>query len=72
MPPNDTIMNQSCIKFTRSAPSFQNLNCQNQQNREQLNLISSYFDMTQVYGLDSKKSKALRSFINGTMLTSYV
>ena len=70
MPVNDTIMDQPCIKVTRSAPSFQNLNCQSQERREQLNLISSYFDLSQVYGIDLKKSLLLRSFINGTLLTS--
>ena len=70
MPTGDTVMNQSCIQFTRSSPSFQNVNCQNQTYREQLNLISSYLDCSQIYGSTVNISNSLRAFVNGTLKTS--
>lgn len=63
-------MNQTCIQFTRSSPTFQNVNCATQSYREQLNAISSYLDGSQIYGTSLAISKSLRAFVNGTMLTS--
>jgi peroxidase len=63
-------MNQSCIQFTRSSPTFSNVNCVNQTYREQLNAISSYLDGSQIYGSTLAVSQSLRAFVNGTMTTS--
>jgi len=63
-------MNQSCIQFTRSSPTFSNVNCVNQTYREQLNAISAYLDGSQIYGSTLAISRSLRAFVNGTMITS--
>ena len=70
MPSGDTVMNQACIQFTRSSPSFQNVNCQNQTYREQLNAISSYLDCSQIYGSTVNISNSLRTFVGGKLKTS--
>lgn len=63
-------MNQTCIQFSRSSPTFQNVNCVNQTYREQLNAISSYLDGSQIYGSSLAVSQSLRAFVNGTLKTS--
>ncbi len=63
-------MNQSCIQFTRSSPTFSNVNCVNQTYREQLNAISAYLDGSQIYGSTLAISQSLRAFVNGTLTTS--
>ena len=61
-----------CLNFTRSSPTFPTLDCSlaSKNYREQLNLISSFFDGTQIYGDSLEKSKSLRSFIGGQLKTS--
>ena len=61
---------QTCIQFTRSSPSFQSVDCVNQTYREQLNLLSSYLDLSQVYGSSVDISNSLRSFSKGQLKTS--
>ena len=61
---------QICIQFTRSSPSFQSVDCVNQTYREQLNLLSSYLDLSQVYGSSLSISNSLRSFEKGQLRTS--
>ena len=71
MPSGDTAMgSQSCIQFTRSSPSFQSVDCVNQTYREQLNLLSSYLDLSQVYGSNVNISNSLRLFSSGQLKTS--
>ncbi len=38
--------------------------------REQLNLLSSYIDGSQIYGLDSVRASALRKFTGGKIFLS--
>ena len=61
---------QTCIQFTRSSPSFQSVDCVNQTYREQLNLVTSYLDLYQVYGSSASIANSLRTFTNGQMITS--
>ena len=72
IPQGDTAMGggQSCVQFTRSSPSFQSVDCLNQTYREQLNQVSSYLDLSQVYGSSQAISDSLRTFKNGQLLTS--
>jgi hypothetical protein len=72
IPQGDTAMGggQSCVQFTRSSPSFQSVDCLNQTYREQLNQVSSYLDLSQVYGSSRAVSDSLRTFTNGQLLTS--
>lgn len=57
-------MKMSCMKLTRSRSSFPTFDCQLGY-REQLNQLSSFIDGTQIYGLDEKRSKALRLLQGG-------
>ena len=56
--------------MARSSPTFDDINCQKQSNRGQLNLLSSYLDGTQIYGSTVSDSNAIRSFVNGGLATS--
>ena len=72
MPPNDNGINQKCIGFTRSSPSFPTLDCNlvNNKYQEQLNLISSFIDGSQIYGNNQTRSDQLRTMSNGLLRTS--
>ena len=73
MPPNETIITaQSCIPFTRSSPTFARLDCDmaKANYREQLNLATSFLDLSQVYGTTKIKSDDLRLMSNGHLRTS--
>ena len=56
--PND-IMKMSCMRFTRSSAAFSNFDCR-LGHREQLNLLTSFIDGTQIYGPSVSRSKDLR------------
>ncbi len=45
------------------------LDCSSNQ-REQLNIVTSFVDASNVYGSSEETSKSLRSFVNGQLLTS--
>ena len=64
--------NRQCLNFPRSSATFPTLDCSlvTKNYREQLNLLSSYFDGTQIYGDSLEKSKSLRSFLKGQLKTS--
>lgn len=66
-----TISSQNCINFTRSSATFPDFTCKASY-REQTNLISSYIDGTAIYGLDSVRASALRSFTGGNMKDFYL
>ena len=71
IPSGDTVMgSQTCIQFTRSSPSFQSVDCVNQTYREQLNLLSSFLDCSQIYGSTVNISNSLRLFQKGQLKTS--
>ena len=75
IPQDDLILGkfQSCINFTRSSPTFANLDCnlKNKTNyREQLNLVSSFLDASQVYGFNKVKADQLRSKSKGFLRSS--
>ncbi len=74
MPPDEKLMtSRTCLDFTRSSATFPTLDCSvtpAKNFREQLNLISSYFDGTQIYGDSLEKSKTLRAFTGGLLKTS--
>ena len=72
IPPNDTGINQPCIQITRSSASFPTVDCDlsNKKYREQLNLMSSFLDGTQIYGINETRSKWLRTGSKGLLRTS--
>jgi len=64
---------QSCINFTRSSPTFANLDCSLKKTtnyREQLNLVSSFLDASQVYGFNKVTGNQLRSNSKGFLRSS--
>ena len=66
-------MEQACINFTRSSPTFSSLKCdlKNGKNyREQLNLVTSFLDASHVYGNTKVKSDQLRLMSNGLLKTT--
>lgn len=67
-PEGESIMNP-CVKFTRSSSSFPTLKC-NLGYREELNLLTSYLDLSQVYGFSKNTSDELRLFKDGLLKTS--
>lgn len=72
MPSDENIMKQSCMQFTRSSASFPAYNC-NMGYREQLNLLSSHLDGSQIYGENFNVSLDLRLFSGGVcVLLSFV
>jgi peroxidase len=62
-------MKSSCLKFTRSSAAFSTFDCRLGV-REQLNIISSFVDGSQIYGIDAEKSQELRSNVGGKQLTN--
>jgi hypothetical protein len=74
-PPNEKILKntQECINFTRSSPSFPTLDCSltpKTNYTEQLNLVTSYIDGSQIYGNTKEKSDQLRLMSNGLLKTT--
>ena len=67
MPPNESIMRMSCMRFTRSSAAFSNFDCR-LGHREQLNLLTSFIDATQVYGPSAQRSKDLRLNQGGDLI----
>jgi len=61
---------QQCIKFTRSTPSYQNLDCSSQTRREQLNMATAFLDLSHVYGISLGESNSLRTMSKGQMKIS--
>jgi peroxidase len=61
---------QRCITFTRSTPSYQNLDCSSQKHREQLNMATAYLDLSHFYGISLGESNSLRTMTKGQMRTS--
>ena len=57
------------MKFVRSSGSFSKLDC-NEEQREQLNLITPFLDASSVYGKNKEDSDNLRSLTGGLLLTS--
>jgi len=68
-PSNDAYLNQSCMNFTRSSAAFPDFTCTTSY-REQLNLVSSYIDGSQIYGTDSTRASELRTYSGGLLKTS--
>ena len=52
---------EECTRFTRSAAACQT-DSKNIKPREQLNLITSYIDGSQIYGSSLEHSKSLRDY----------
>lgn len=69
MPSNEVVMKMSCMQFTRSSAAFASFDCR-LGHREQLNLLSPFIDLTQVYGQNAARARELRSFQRGQLLTS--
>jgi len=69
MPSDETIMKQSCMQFTRSSASFPTYDCR-MDYREQVNLMSSFIDASQVYGENLNTSLNLRLKTGGLMRSS--
>jgi len=75
LPPNEEILNytQECIHFTRSSPSFPTVDCSFKPETnytEQLNLVTSFIDGSQIYGSTKEKSDQLRQFTDGFLKTT--
>lgn len=66
MPSNENIMRMTCMKFTRSSSTFSSFDCKLGY-REQLNLLTSYIDASQVYGTEDFKAKNLREMKGGLL-----
>ena len=62
---------QKCMVTPRSSASFKRLDCKLGQ-REQLNMLTHWLDMSQTYGNDYEKSKKLRTFNDGMLLSSKI
>jgi len=69
IPEGDELMKSSCLKFTRSSAAFSTFDCRLGV-REQLNIISSFIDGSQIYGIDVEKSQELRSKVGGELQSS--
>lgn len=69
MPSNEIVMKMSCMQFTRSSAAFPSFDCR-LGHREQLNLLSPFIDLTQVYGPNAARSRELRSLQRGQLLAS--
>lgn len=67
--PSSDIMRMTCMKFTRSGSTFSTFDCK-LRHREQLNMLTSYVDASQVYGSDGAKEVSLRAFTKGLMKVS--
>jgi hypothetical protein len=59
---------QSCMAIARSSSSFSSFNCRIGY-REQLDLSTSWMDLSQVYGSSPEGSDKLRTFTNGRLLS---
>jgi hypothetical protein len=57
------------MKFTRSSAAFPTFDCQ-LGGREQLNLLSSFIDATQIYGPSVQRNLELRTMFGGQLKTS--
>ena len=69
MPVNDNGIPQTCIPSTRSSPAYSSLDCKKTY-REQLNLMTSFIDGSQIYGNNKTRANELRTFSNGLLRTS--
>lgn len=69
MPSNENLMRMSCMRMTRSSSAFSTFDCRFG-HREQLNLLTSFLDLTQVYGPNSARSQTLRLFQGGQLKSS--
>ena len=71
-PQDDTLFaDQSCMALTRSGPSIDKFDC-TLNAREQVNLVTHWLDMSQVYGSDVSTSLGLRAMKKGLMRTSKI
>ena len=62
MPKEDRVnRDQKCMVTPRSSASFKRLDCKLGQ-REQLNMLTHWLDLSQTYGNDWEKSQRLRTF----------
>ncbi|CAF0776314.1 unnamed protein product [Brachionus calyciflorus] len=68
-PSNDNALRMSCMRFTRSSAAFSTFDCR-LGHREQLNLLTSFIDGTQIYGPSTSRSNELRSFQGGQLRSS--
>ena len=59
----------SCMRFTRSSAAFPSFDCR-LGHREQLNLLTSFIDATQIYGPNTARSQQLRAMQGGQLKTS--
>ncbi|CAF0726834.1 unnamed protein product [Didymodactylos carnosus] len=66
-PNNDTLnIDQKCMVVARNAASFPTVDCK-LGHREQLNLITAYLDLSQVYGSNQHTTNDLRLFKGGQL-----
>jgi len=60
---------QKCIPLTRSSAAVEYFGCKFS-NREQVDLVTAWTDLSSVYGLSKEQSKKLRSYKKGYLKTS--
>ena len=71
-PKDDTLFaDQSCMSLTRSGASIDKFDC-TLNAREQVNLVTHWLDLSQVYGNDEQTTKSLRAMKRGLMKTSRI
>lgn len=62
--------NQSCIKFARDKPVYWTSGCVQTAYREQINMQTSYLDLSNIYGTSKAESDSLRIKVDGQLSTS--
>jgi peroxidase len=57
----------TCMDMSRSRNAFPTFNCQTTNQREQLNLLTSFLDGSQIYGFDKNSNDLVRLFQGGLL-----
>lgn len=69
--PQDDYYNkdQTCLPFTRSSAAYKHFDCRLSY-REQINLVTHWLDLSNIYGSDDETAMKLRSMENGKLKTT--
>lgn len=70
IPQGDQFTNMTCMMFTRSVTTRRNIACEKQVHFEQINIMSSFLDGSQIYGRTEKEARMVRAFDRGLLATS--